>query len=245
MKLSNHSGRYRATLLLVLFLFIFPKNTYAMHISEGFLSPAWSALWYICAFPFVAYGLVFIRRDIANEPRKKLYMGIVGGFVFVLSALKLPSVTGSCSHLTGTGLGVILLGPWAMPVVGFIALLFQALLLAHGGVTTLGANVFSMAVAGPMLAYGVFFFCKKLRVNSSLSVFLVAFVADLFTYIVTSLQLALAYPDGAGGVASSFVKFASMFAVAQLPLAVVEGVITVYAYKLITRGEMATSFNLM
>lgn len=36
-----------------------------------------------------------------------------------------------------------------MAVLGTITLLFQALLLAHGGLTTLGANVFSMAIAAP------------------------------------------------------------------------------------------------
>jgi cobalamin biosynthesis protein CbiM len=34
-------------------------------------------------------------------------------------------------------------------------LLFQALLLAHGGLTTLGANGMSMAVIGPVVGYMV------------------------------------------------------------------------------------------
>ena len=72
-------------------------------------------------------------------------------YVFVLSALKIPSVTGSCSHPTGTGLSASLFGPSVTAVLGTIVLLFQALLLAHGGLTTLGANVFSMAIAGPFI----------------------------------------------------------------------------------------------
>ena len=66
--------------------------------------------------------------------------------MFVISSLKIPSVTGSCSHMTGTGLGAILFGPTAAGVLGLIVLLFQAILLAHGGLTTLGANTFSMAI---------------------------------------------------------------------------------------------------
>ena len=62
-----------------------------------------------------------------------MLLAFAGAFIFVLSALKLPSVTGSCSHPTGTGLGAILFGPLPMAVMGCIALLFQALLLAHGG----------------------------------------------------------------------------------------------------------------
>ncbi len=39
-----------------------------------------------------------------------------------------------------------------MAVLGAIVLVFQALLLAHGGLSTLGANVFSMAIAGPWVS---------------------------------------------------------------------------------------------
>src|SRR3712207_6965420 len=63
--------------------------------------------------------------------------------IFVLSAVKLPSFTGSSSHPTGTGAGAVLFRPPVMALLGTIVLLFQALLLAHGGLTTLGANAFS------------------------------------------------------------------------------------------------------
>ena len=65
----------------------------------------------------------------------------------------MPSVTGSCSHPTGTGLGAVLFGPAAVSVLAAIVLVFQALLLAHGGITTLGANDFSMGIVGPFAAW--------------------------------------------------------------------------------------------
>ena len=43
-----------------------------------------------------------------------------------------------------------------MSLLGIIVLLFQALLLAHGGLTTLGANTFSMAIAGPFVSFGIY-----------------------------------------------------------------------------------------
>ena len=88
-----------------------------------------------------------------------------GAFIFVISSLKIPSVSGSCSHMTGTGLGAILFGPTAVSILGLIVLLFQALLLAHGGLTTLGANTFSMAIAGPFVSFGVYSLCKKCNVE--------------------------------------------------------------------------------
>ena len=58
-------------------------------------------------------------------------------------------------------------------------------------------------------------------------IFAAAFLGDLLTYCVTSIQLALAYPSETGGVAASAVKFLGVFAPTQLPLAVLEGILTV------------------
>jgi cobalt/nickel transport system permease protein len=129
--------------------------------------------------------------------------------------------------MTGTGLGAILFGPAAVSVLGIIVLLFQSILLAHGGITTLGANCFSMAIAGPFLSYGIYVLCKKLNVNRRVGIFLAASVGDLFTYCVTSLQLALAHPSEVGGVGASCVKFLAVFAPTQMPLAIIEGILTV------------------
>jgi len=154
-------------------------------------------------------------------------LAMAGAFIFVISSLKIPSVTGSCSHMTGTGLGAILFGPTPVSVLGIIVLIFQAVLLAHGGLTTLGANTFSMAIAGPLLSYAVFRLGEKLRLNRRVSIFLAAFLGDIGTYCVTSFQLAIAYPSAEGGAGASFLKFLGVFAPTQLPLAVLEGILTV------------------
>jgi cobalt/nickel transport system permease protein len=143
----------------------------------------------------------------------------------VLSALKLPSVTGSSSHPTGTGLGAILFGPAIVSVMGTIVLLFQAILLAHGGLTTLGANSVSMAIVGPLVAWAVWRGLR--RAPPWLSVFLAAALADLATYVMTSVQLALAYPAPDGGFGAALVKFGAIFAITQIPLAISEGILTV------------------
>jgi len=113
-----------------------------MHIMEGFLPIEHALGWAVASVPFVAYGIGAIKKQIEANPEQRMLLGVAAAFTFVLSALKLPSVTGSCSHPTGTGLGAILFGPAAMAPIGLVVLLFQALLLAHGGLTTLGANLF-------------------------------------------------------------------------------------------------------
>ncbi len=211
---------------LIALLFI-PKQAYAMHIMEGFLPLQWSIFWSVMSLPFFILGLRSIRKTVAENPETKMLLALSGAFAFVLSALKIPSVTGSCSHPTGVGLGTMLFGPLAMSVVGSIVLLFQALLLAHGGLTTLGANIFSMAIVGPFIAYGVYNLSRKIGFSFSVAVFFAAMLGDLGTYVVTSLQLALAFPSEVGGIWQSFIKFSSIFSLTQVPLAVSEGILTV------------------
>ena len=202
-------------------------GTQAMHIAEGYLPLGYCVAWGAVCLPFVAAGLFSIRKRISGHRKTILILAMAGAYAFVLSALKIPSVSGSSSHPTGTGLAAILFGPAAVSVIGLIVLLFQALLLAHGGLTTLGANTFSMAIAGPFLAYGVYLLCKKLKVNRSVAVFLAACLGDLFTYCVTAVQLGLAHPAPVGGVAASVAQFMGIFAVTQVPLAIIEGILTV------------------
>jgi cobalt/nickel transport system permease protein len=198
-----------------------------MHIMEGFLPVAHAAGWWAAAVPFLAGGVRSLSRIVKEKPSARLLLGAAGAFVFVLSALKLPSVTGSSSHPTGTGLGAILFGPSVMSVLGMIALLFQALLLAHGGLTTLGANTFSMAIVGPWICYAIWFAARRARLPRELAVFLAAALGDLATYTVSAVQLALAFPDPAGGFAGSLMKFMAIFSVTQVPLALAEGFLTV------------------
>ncbi|BAE49079.1 energy-coupling factor ABC transporter permease [Paramagnetospirillum magneticum] len=198
-----------------------------MHIMEGFLPAGHALAWTCVAAPFVALGARSLKRIVAERPEARLNIAASAGFTFVLSALKLPSVTGSCSHPTGTALGAMQFGPGIMAVIGTIVLLFQGLLLAHGGLSTLGANVFSMAIAGPWVAYGVWRLAGRLGAPAAVTIFLSAFLGDLATYVVTSFQLALAFPDAQSGFGGAFAKFAGIFAITQLPLAVAEGLVTV------------------
>ncbi|MDO5285298.1 MAG: energy-coupling factor ABC transporter permease [Actinomycetia bacterium] len=206
-----------------------------MHIAEGILSPAQCALWYAASAPFVIHGARSVVRQVREHPENKLLLATAGAFTFVLSAIKLPSVTGSSSHPTGTGAGAILFKPPVMAFLGMIVLVFQALLLAHGGLTTLGANTFSMAVVGPWAGYGCYRLTKKLGGPDALAVFMCMVMADFVTYCVTSLQLALAFPDQQSGIAGAAEKFLGIFAITQIPLAIAEGVIGILLFRFLAK----------
>ncbi|MBT1191803.1 energy-coupling factor ABC transporter permease [Rhodococcoides kroppenstedtii] len=204
-----------------------------MHIAEGFLPPVHAAVWTCAAAPFVVHGARAVVHQVRENPRSRLLLGAAGAFTFVLSAIKMPSVTGSSSHPTGTGLGAVLFRPPVMAFLGTVVLLFQALLLAHGGLTTLGANAFSMAVVGPWVGYGAFVLVGRLGGGISLAVFCAMTLADLATYCTTSVQIALAFPDPQSGIAGAVVKFLSIFAITQIPLAIAEGLLGVLVFRVL------------
>lgn len=112
-------------------------------------------------------------------------------------------------------------------MLGLIVLLFQALLLAHGGLTTLGANTFSMAIAGPIVSWAVYKLLRKANAPAAVAVFAAAALGDLFTYVVTSVQLGVVN----GGIG----KFLMVFAVTQIPLAIAEGLLTVVVFNVLEK----------
>ena len=225
--MNSKEKRFIASVAAIELVFGISPVANAMHIMEGYLPPTFCVVWGVICIPFLVAGYFSIKKTVAANRKTITILAMAGAFVFVLSSLKIPSVTGSCSHMTGTGLGAILFGPSAVSILGIIVLIFQAILLAHGGLTTLGANTFSMAIAGPFVAYGIYILCKKISINKHVGIFLAAFIGDLFTYCVTAFQLALAYPSETGGIGASVVKFLAVFAPTQLPLAIIEGILTV------------------
>jgi cobalt/nickel transport system permease protein len=221
------------------YFFLYPRDAHAMHIMEGMLPPKWCIFWFAVSAPFFIYGLYRMRKIVmSTQQNAKVMLALCGAFVFVLSSLKMPSVTGSSSHPTGVGLGTVMFGPGVMAVLGVIVLLFQALLLAHGGLTTLGANCFSMTIVGPFVGFAVYKICRALKVSRSISLFLCAMLADWSTYVTTSFQLAVVFPDPNTGVGGAVIKFLSIYAVTQIPLAIAEGFLTVIVYNLVISNNL-------
>jgi cobalt/nickel transport system permease protein len=203
-----------------------------MHIMEGYLSYQWCIIWWLIALPCVLFGIYRLKRVINADRESLPLLGVTGGFIFLLSSLKLPTPFGSSSHPTGTGLSSVCFGPWITSVVCAIVLLFQALFLAHGGISTLGANIVSMGVVGPFVGYATYRVLRNSATGISSTVFIATACADLSTYLVTSLQLALgAVQSTTGNFESSFILFAGIFAVAQVPIAIIEGIVLALVFR--------------
>ncbi|MDK2939077.1 MAG: cobalt/nickel transport system permease protein [Methanolobus sp.] len=218
-----------------------------MHIFEGFLPSPWWQLWFVFSIPVILYGMYKLNKLVSERREVVPLLAVAGAFIFVLSSLKLPSVTGSSSHPTGTGMAAILFGPAITAVLGVIVLLYQAIFLAHGGITTLGANAASMAIIGPFVAYIFYKAASKSGMNFYLNVFLATAIADWVTYVVTSLQLAVAFPSAEGGILASFTAFATIFAATQVPLAIMEGALTALIMKYVVqiKSDVLVDLNVL
>ena len=223
---SKREKKVVSLYFVLAFMWITATPAFAMHIMEGYLPADQCAIWGILCIPFLALSFIGIKNTVQRQRKALLILAMSGAFIFVISSLKIPSVTGSCSHMTGTGLAAILFGPFHAGILGLIVLVFQAVLLAHGGLTSLGANTFSMAIIGPIFTWIVYILGKKIKINRKFNIFLAAMLGDLFTYGITSLQLAIAYPSEIGGFSASAIKFLGVFGVTQIPLAIIEGILT-------------------
>ncbi|MHB9111940.1 MAG: energy-coupling factor ABC transporter permease [Thermoleophilia bacterium] len=197
-----------------------------MHIPEGLIPAQQAVAWYAPAAAFVGAGLVGLRRRLAIQPSVRPLIGLMAAFVFVISLMPLPVPgLGTVSHPCGTPMAAILLGPLTATVLGSVALLLQALFFAHGGLTTWGANIISMAVGGSFAAYGVFRISRHAGLGLGISAGVAGVIGDLVTYGITSFQIALALHGDESVLSVWGVAFAS-FVPTQVPLAIAEGLFT-------------------
>jgi cobalt/nickel transport system permease protein len=215
-----------ALVIVLSILFLCPTPAYAMHIAEGILPANWAVIWYVVAVIFLVIGILIIRRKTREVRGLMPLLGVAGAVIFLVSVFPIPvPVTGSCSHPCGTPLGAILVGPFISTVLGALALLIQALFLAHGGFSTWGANIVSMALVGSFVGFGVFVFFRKLHAPIFVAAFAAGLLGDWATYATTSFELASAL-HGTGSLWGMFGAIAVSFAPTQLPLGILEGLFT-------------------
>lgn len=214
---------------------LLPSSSFAMHISEGILPFNWAALWFAVSAPFLALGLRQLTKRAANDLSSKPLVGMVAAVVFVISCMPVPVPTaGTCSHPCGTGLAAVLLGPALGVVTAAVALLIQALFLSHGGLSTWGANLFTMGVMGSFAGYAVFRGMRACGAGPVAAAFAAGLLSDWATYVGTAMVMALGI-RGSSPFWPLAGKIALAFVPTQLPLGIIEGAITAGMVSLLMR----------
>ena len=202
------------------------QDAHAMHISEGILPFNWALLWSAIAVPFVAWGLYKLKKLSSVDLSFKPLVGLMAAVVFIISCMPIPVPTaGTCSHPCGTGISGILVGPAISILITTVALLIQALFLAHGGLSTWGADIISMGVMGSFAGFLTFKVLRLIKVNIAVSGFMAGLLADWATYFATSVELASGI-KGDSAFMPLFWKILIAFIPTQLPLGILEGAMT-------------------
>jgi cobalt/nickel transport system permease protein len=202
-----------------------PRPAWAMHLSDGVLPGSWCVVWTVAALPFVVVALRRFEKRRAEDDSALPLAAMVGAAVFALSCMPVPvPLVGTCSHPCGTGLAAVLVGPSLAVLLAFVALVLQALFLAHGGVTTLGANVISMGVAGAFAGYAAFRGARRAGAGVWGAGFLAGLASDWATYGTTALVMALAL-HGDRSFVGVWGAVSAAFAPTQIPIGIFEGVI--------------------
>jgi cobalt/nickel transport system permease protein len=154
-----------------------------MHISDGVLSPQVWVSGYVIAGAVTAYVLAK-KSDISELPK----LSMITAAVFVASLIYIP-IGPTSVHLILSGLAGITLGLSAFPAV-LVALILQALLFQHGGITTIGINAVNMGLPA-LAAYGIFWAGTRTNIRGKYGIFggLAGGVAIVFGVLLLSLCL--------------------------------------------------------
>ncbi len=222
-------------IILTILLLALAAPAHAMHISEGILPLGWATLWFALAIPFVALGCRELKRLSLDDLAMKPLVGLLAAVVFIISCMPIPVPTaGTCSHPCGTAISAILVGPLVSVLISTVALLIQALVMAHGGLTTLGADIVSMGIVGSFTGYAVFKGMRRFGASLGMAAFCAGVLTDWATYMTTSLELASGIM-GREPFLPLFTKIMIAFVPTQLPLGLLEGAMTAGMVTLLAR----------
>jgi cobalt/nickel transport system permease protein len=163
-----------------------------MHIPDGYLSPQT----YIPLIGvFVASAAIAVKKVKKEVSARNIpYLGMAAAFSFIIMMFNLPVPGGTTGHAVGSAVIAILFGPWAAMISVSVAIIIQALIFGDGGITTIGANCFNMAVFMPFAAFYIFKLfasnpARKTRV--SFAAFISGYLSLVLAAILTAVELGI------------------------------------------------------
>lgn len=173
-----------------------------MHIPDGYLSPQTYAPLWGASLVCWSVALGKMKKDLSTKQIP--YLAMAAAFSFLIMMFNIPIPGGTTGHAVGAGIIAILLGPWTAVIAVSVVLIIQAIVFGDGGITAIGANCFNMAMAMPIVSYGVFKLVNgrsgkgtRTYVAAFLSSYIGLVAAALLTGIEFGIQPLIAQaPDG-------------------------------------------------
>ena len=204
-----------------------------MHLAEGVLPLNQAVAWSALAAPTVYWSLRSEQRTRRDAPSSSVVMAGVTSLLFAGTLLPLPvPVVGATSHICLTPVLALMVGIRRIVWPTFFVLLLQAVFFAHGGLTTLGVNLLTLGLLGPLTTVGLWTLLRRLPGDGTVRLALACGVGGLSVYVADAMALALALSD----VTAPTTTFGAVllgFAPVQIPLAVLEAVASVGIVRLL------------
>ena len=204
-----------------------------MHLTEGMLPLPQAVGWAAVSAPLVIWSVREEQQARQATTTSSIVMAGATSLLFAATLLPIPvPVLGASSHICLTPVLALVVGLRRIVWPSFLVLLLHAIFFAHGGITTLGINTLTLGVLGPLAAIGTWTLLRRLGVSSTLGLALACGAGDLSVYVLDAAVLAVALADVAAPM-TTFTGVLLGFAPVQLPLAVLEAIVSVGIVRLI------------
>jgi cobalt/nickel transport system permease protein len=207
----------------------------ALHIPDGFLTPAVAVIGWGIAILVVTLALRQTRRQL--DDRMVPMMGVLAAFIFAAQAVNFPVAAGTSGHLIGAALAAMIMGPWAATLILTAVIAIQALIFQDGGLVVMGWNIVNMGAIAAFSGFFAFRLARRMGGESRTAVLAAAFaggwVAVVLSALATAIELA------ASGTSPLALAVAAMTSVHAL-IGIGEGAVTAAAVGLLlaTRPEL-------
>lgn len=225
-----------------------------MHIPNGFLDPKTSAGTAFAAAAVLGYCITKVRQALTRlvsepvmagagnicinitEGSKRamasiaenhiMKMGAIGSLIFAAQMFNFPVANGTSGHLLGGVLAALALGPFSGTLVIAAILAVQSVFFADGGMITLGANIFNMAVIGTLVPYYIYYALRRTLRAPNTGIALASFFSVLLASVACSAEIALS------GMADLWTILPAMVSV-HSRIGIAEGLLTVMILNLL------------
>lgn len=170
-----------------------------MHIPDNYLGPATCAALSVVSLPPVAVSVSKVRLELKENKELAPMLGVGASLSFLMMMFNVPIPGGTSAHAVGGVLLAVLMGPYAASLCVSVALILQAFLFGDGGIFSLGANIFNMAILMPFSGYAIYDLFRKRGhsyIGAGAGAFLGINIAAFFAAIELGIQPVIAVNNG-------------------------------------------------
>lgn len=160
---------------------------------------------------------VFIRYRKNHNEKDIVKIALFTVAVVIIQLIEIPLPVAACAHISL--IAVLALYDLDMSMIVFTFVTIIQAFLGEGGISTIGYNLFNLAILAPLIAYYVYNFTN--RISKNVALFLSGFITITLLGVIVSFEYALAgtFPLSYG---------LTVITPVEAIVGVVEGIVTVF-----------------